>query len=291
MTWTNAFIRGECAVEVVLLNGGGGTIFLQTMAVGGSANFSYGGVSYNVAVDGDGVVSIDIGVEDAAPENLCVLVEPAYDTSELVYRVANMHSAYAAGWVRGTGSDIAVTADASGICTPDPVTSDFTGAVRVGMIGASGYGNPRPLLRFDAQFDEAPQPVSDCTELGRVTRCYVSGYQRVRVHESRLVRGESRCLVANFNGAVDAARTITSVTWQCQQPYIVAMSNARIPEGAREVAVDMAAQLPGCAWLKCIATLDNGEVYTQLFRVIVRGGPWFDGETTPSAGPTSLTSP
>lgn len=132
-------------------------------------------------------------------------------------------------------------------------------------------------------------PVVACAELGRVTRAYVSGYQRDRVHASRLVRGEKRCLVANFNGAIPAARTITSVTWRCEQNYTVAMANARIT--GREVAVDITANLQGCAWVKCVATLDNGEAYTQMFRVAVCAAPWFEGEASPSAGPTVLTSP
>jgi hypothetical protein len=67
------------------------------------------------------------------------------------------------------------------------------------------------------------------------------------------------------------------------------MAHARIT--GREVAVDITAQLQGCAWVKCVATLDNGEAYTQMFRVAVCAAPWFDGEQSPSAGPAVLTSP
>jgi hypothetical protein len=143
------------------------------------------------------------------------------------------------------------------------------------------------LIQFTPEFDVAAPAI--CTELGRVTRCYVSGYQRTRIHESRLVRGEKRCLVANFNGAFDTSRTITSVTWRCEQPYAAVMSNARV--FAREVAVDITAQLPGCSLIKCEATLDNGEVYTQLFRVLVMDAAWFDIDPGATAGPTSITSP
>ena len=133
-------------------------------------------------------------------------------------------------------------------------------------------------------------PAASCTELGRVTRCYVSGYQRARVHDSRLVRGESRCLVANFNGAIPPGRTIASVTWRTNQYQSVYMANARIPEGAREVAVDITAQTGSRAWVKCEATMDNGEVYTQLFTIEVLGSPWFACETAPSIGPSVLTA-
>lgn len=129
-----------------------------------------------------------------------------------------------------------------------------------------------------------------CTELGRITRCYVSGYTRNRVHDSRLVRGELRCLVANFNGAVDKSRTIVSVTWRMNPSLCVAMSNARIEANAREVAVDIRAIWTGEAAIKCEATMDNGEIYTQLFRIDVSDSPWFDGEYPTASGPTVLTA-
>jgi hypothetical protein len=155
-------------------------------------------------------------------------------------------------------------------------------AVVITFVAGSGFS------AYDLDVTLTP-PVVACAELGRVTRAYVSGYQRDRVHASRLVRGEKRCLVANFNGAIPAARSIASVTWRCEQTYTVAMANARIT--GREVAVDITAQLQGCAWVKCVATLDNGEAYTQMFRVFVCAAPWFDGEQSPSAGPAVLTNP
>lgn len=129
-----------------------------------------------------------------------------------------------------------------------------------------------------------------CDELGRVTRIYASGYDRARVHDGRLVRGESRCLVVDFNGAIPAGRTITSVTWRCSDPTVIMMSNARIPVGARSVAVDVRANLPCDTAIKCEATLDNGEACMQLIRLAVMDSPWFGDETTAS-GPTTLTSP
>lgn len=151
------------------------------------------------------------------------------------------------------------------------------------------------IIQFTPQVEaSAPPSVPDCTEIGRVTRANVSAYQRARVQHSRLVRGEKRCLVANFNGAFDHARTIASVTWRCEQPYYVGMANARIPNSGqfanREAAVDITAQLQGFAWLKCEATLDNGEIYTQVFTVAVMNTPYFFGESFPTLGPYSLTA-
>lgn len=132
-------------------------------------------------------------------------------------------------------------------------------------------------------------PVADCEEYGRVTRAFVSGYQRDRIHYSRIVRGEKRCLVANFNGAIPAGRTIASAIWRCDQPFAVAMANGRIFENSRSSAVDITGQYGAGARIKCQVTLDNGEVYNQLFIVRVLNSPWFQGETAPSAGPYDLT--
>lgn len=129
-----------------------------------------------------------------------------------------------------------------------------------------------------------------CDELGRVTRIYASGYDRARIHDGRLVRGESRCLVVEFNGAIPVARTVVSVTWRCADPSIIVMSNARIQDCARSAAVDVRANLPCDTAIKCEATLDNGEAYMQLIRLAVMDSPWFGDETTAS-GPTTLTSP
>lgn len=149
------------------------------------------------------------------------------------------------------------------------------------------------LLQFTPQYEvnDPPPPAIGCTELGRVTRCYVSGYTRNRVHDSRLTRGELRCLVANYNGAIDKARTITSVTWRMNPSLSVLMSNARIAPGAREVALDIRAIWCGDAAIKCEATMDNGEVYAQLFRVSVDDSPWFDGDQPATSGPTMLIAP
>ena len=130
-----------------------------------------------------------------------------------------------------------------------------------------------------------------CEELGRVSRIYASGYDRTRVHDGRLVRGESRCLVVEFNGAIPASRTVTSVTWRCADPSVIVMSNARIQSSGRSVAVDVRANLPCDTAIKCEATLDNGERYMQLIRLAVTDSPWFDDETVSAGGPGTLTAP
>lgn len=126
-----------------------------------------------------------------------------------------------------------------------------------------------------------------CDELGRVTRAYVSGFQRDRIHRSDLIRGEQRCLAAEFRGAISASRKIVSCQWMCQQPYAVFMTAPRI--SGTECAVTINAQAASWSWLKCVATLDNGEQYTQLFFVTIKSSPYFVGEIFPTqSGPTIL---
>lgn len=130
--------------------------------------------------------------------------------------------------------------------------------------------------------------ITVCDELGRSTRCYVSAFQGDRVHKSTICRGTVRCLVADFNGALPKARSISSVTWRCDQGFPVVMANARIT--GRMTAVDITAQAVGCSAFSCESTMDNGEVYIQRFVVEVQR-QWrlgSDPSTFPQ-GPTVLT--
>ena len=134
-----------------------------------------------------------------------------------------------------------------------------------------------------------PTPPEWCMELGRATRCYVSGFQRDRIHEASLVRGESRCLIADFNGALPKGQLIVKATWRCWNGIVGVMSNARIKDDQRETAIDLLAALPGGGMVKCEVTNDHGDACTQLFRILVRGGYWFEGEQGPAQGPSTLT--
>lgn len=170
-----------------------------------------------------------------------------------------------------------------------PVEAQSAGAT---IISYSSPQNGEILISNSSQvlIEVFVAPVLTCEEHGRVTRAYVSGYQRTRIHGSRLVRGERRCLVADFNGAIPPARSIASVTWRTNQHHAISMANAQIVDGGREVIVDITAQAGAGATIKCEVTLDNGEVYNQLFHVTVLPAPWFTGETTPASGPQALTA-
>jgi hypothetical protein len=134
-----------------------------------------------------------------------------------------------------------------------------------------------------------PQPPPACDEMGRATRAYVSAYDRARVHQSRLYRFERRCMVANFNGAIPPARTITSATWRTDAPEIGLISNPQISPNGRETMVMFAAQLGGWANLRVDATLDNGEIYAQALRVNVREASGFFDDPPITTGPFSVT--
>lgn len=135
-----------------------------------------------------------------------------------------------------------------------------------------------------------PPPPPDCAEIGNATRANASAHYRTRIEAVRLMMGERRCLVANFGGAISAARTITSVTWRCDFGYIAQMANARIQSDKRSVAVDLLANWIGDSIIRCEATMDNGEVYIQPFHVSVSGDPIFMPAVSGN-GPTVLTAP
>lgn len=151
----------------------------------------------------------------------------------------------------------------------------------------AGFGSE--LFR-DEQYEMLVEVEPDrgaCEEFGRVTRAYVSAYDRTRVHEFRLFANERRCLVANFNGAIPKGETIAKVEWRMDMVQSLAMSDAAID--GREARVMIQARYVGRVNLRCEATLGNGEVYTQLFAGRVMGGANF-GDAVLAAGPGVLVA-
>ena len=123
----------------------------------------------------------------------------------------------------------------------------------------------------------------------RVNTSYASAYQRDRVHVSRIMRGESRTLRANFN-AIASADPVASVIWRAETGYPLVMSAPAIDGNV--VSVNLLATNSGASILRCTATLESGATLVQLFRVEVEGAPYFSGEPVPgTAGPTSVSAP
>jgi hypothetical protein len=122
----------------------------------------------------------------------------------------------------------------------------------------------------------------------RATRAYVSAYDRASPHHSRLYRFEKRRYVADFNGAL-GERLLSSATWRTDAPEIGVMSDAQISQDRRETSIMYASQLCGWANLRCDATLDDGSILTQVFRVNVREASGYFDDPPISSGPVSLT--
>lgn len=125
-------------------------------------------------------------------------------------------------------------------------------------------------------------------EIGRSTRIVVSGYDRSRIHASRLVRGEKRTLVLILAGAIPKTRTIVKARFQCDISTVIVMSNPHISADQRQAGVDILASWVGSASMKCTLTFDNGDQMAQLAVLDVTDGWWFvDGQS--QQGPTDLT--
>jgi hypothetical protein len=124
----------------------------------------------------------------------------------------------------------------------------------------------------------------------RIQTAYASAYARDRVHVSRVTRGESRVLTANFNALMAPDDTITTVTWRAESGYPMVMSAAAI--AGHTASVRVVANAGGRARMRCTATTSTGDVLTQLFRIDVMGAPYFTGEVIPASnGPTVLVTP
>lgn len=143
------------------------------------------------------------------------------------------------------------------------------------------------VMQFVIEVQEAtpvpPVPVEDCDEHGRSTRIFASGYDRRRVHVARLFRGEVRCLVVDFNGAIAKTRTIESTTWRSWGDAV--LSSAAIA-GRTSLCTLTASR---GSRVKCTVTLDNGEKYVQVIELCVESSPWFEGEQYATAGSKELT--
>lgn len=122
----------------------------------------------------------------------------------------------------------------------------------------------------------------------RNLHAYVSAYQPTREHVVRLTRGDSVTLTADLSGAVSPSLAIESATWRCLNPMAVRMTDPQIDGLRTTVRIDASW---GCgARMKCEVALDDGSQLAQLFRVYVRGAPWFPGESAPVAGPFAVTA-
>ena len=200
-----------------------------------------------------------------------------------------------AGTNNGQGHQVFINVNGSGVINwghdldsfPDSVSATLNAGDAVVILLETDRCGYAP--DFTLTPPPAPPPVDACEEYGRVTRAYVSGYQLNRVHKSSLLCGATRCLALNFNGAISASRSIVSAEFKCNQPFAVVMSNPQITTDGRECHCTIYAQNQGPCVIQVNATLDNGDVYNQLFVVNVSRPAYFQNDPVPVTGPYVLT--
>ncbi len=147
------------------------------------------------------------------------------------------------------------------------------------------------VLTYNGQGDESYQflvEIADvCDEVGNATYCRVSAYQRYRVFVARLYSAETRCLVGDFNAAIAPGRRILRSQWDTYGQAYADMSRPYIAEDGRSAGVTLRTQWSGPAIIKQTVRLDNGEIYTQQYRIEVAPQTAYPGETFTS-GPSSV---
>lgn len=227
------------------------------------------GPAWNIVI-GDGSTDYNIRVTVQSYDSQVVFLD---DPSAFRFELAG-------------GGDTTVTNENTGTTTefsPNPVLG--VGRI-VDYIPGSGVETSRDEAYSMLVEIEAAET---CQEHGRTTRAYVSGYSLDRVQVVRAVRTQRRCLVADFNGAIDKNRQIVRVTWRCTAPWITILSDAAISSDGRKAQVTATLGNCGFGHVKCSVELDNGEIYLQMFEVRVVDAPYF-AEPYQAPGPYELSA-
>ena len=185
-----------------------------------------------------------------------------------------------AGGVQATGTATVTSGSVTGI-TLTNIGSGYVTAPTVTIGVASGTPATATcaltsLTSAPANFNVTVKQLP-VTDLGRVTRSFVSGYTAARAEIRRVVRFQKRSVVANFNGAQPAGATITAVRWDCTSPWSVLMANARVEPSGRSVAVDVSFNYAGWGGILATATWQNGETTAQEFFFTVLDRPVYPG--------------
>lgn len=110
--------------------------------------------------------------------------------------------------------------------------------------------------------------MDDCDELQGSLK--VSAYKPDRLSRVRMMVGAKQCLVVDFNGALSKDRTIQSVEWKADTGFYFKTSNPRIESNGRRAAIDIEATDYGWGYLRCTATLDNGEIAVNTTHIDVK---------------------
>lgn len=121
--------------------------------------------------------------------------------------------------------------------------------------------------------------------MARSVTAYVSFYQPTRCHVTNFVRGNVFTLGANFVACLNG-ETITEATWRTDNTSATSFGSADIDGGLVTIVCTAGC---GMARVKCSATLSDGSVVSQLFKIGVQSSPWYSGESVGASGEASVT--
>lgn len=125
------------------------------------------------------------------------------------------------------------------------------------------------------------------SDLGRVTKCIVSAYNRDRVHYGSVYAPETRQLLTDFNGALPAGITITKATWNTQDGYNARMFSPQVQ--GRKAWIMLGAQFEGVCCIRLDAELSNGERYSVWHVIRIQPARIMAGDTYQN-GPSQLVA-
>lgn len=127
--------------------------------------------------------------------------------------------------------------------------------------------------------------------MARTFKGYASAYSANQTQPRRVRRFQQRTLTADFNGAIDPARTIESVTWECTSPWITLLSAADVSADQKSVSVLVQFNFSGCGSVKATVTLDDASQQNYEFQFAVQDAPMYPTAVYSSAnGPYSVTA-
>ncbi len=126
--------------------------------------------------------------------------------------------------------------------------------------------------------------------MARNTHHYATINQAVRTAMSMFRRGEFvPSFTVDFSALLNPGETLITATWYCRQPYSVVMSNPVTTNTQAQIALQ-------CQWgdgsiLHCEAVTSFGDKHSKSVQVVVRMGPFIQGEPTSTTQRTSSGRP
>lgn len=127
--------------------------------------------------------------------------------------------------------------------------------------------------------------------MARTFKGYASAYSANQWQTRRVRRFQQRTLTVDFNGAIDPARTIESVTWECTAPWVTFLEDAAVSADQKSVTVTVQFNFSGFGDIKATVTLDDAAQQNYEFCFDVTDAPLYPSTIYgPSTGPYSLTA-